>query len=257
MSFRGAGNCATSHDGAAPARQPDPALQRALPQITAAEAEPAVLGDTAGLLAAGPLAEVDVDGVLSGAVGLLEGAVGLGEAGTVGLGESEGLGVGLGDECVGGGVGVGDVLPVPPPVLPPAVPPVLPSADSEGVGSSGVPIFPSGPGSVGLGRLVGSLTPPVPPPDPPDPLDDPPEPPGAPTPDSPPSSPVLAEGPTSREGPSAPLSEVAPSPTTVPSTATSSAPAPAATRFRRAIPRRLRRCCAPTGAAGGTTTRCF
>ncbi|WP_420876702.1 hypothetical protein, partial [Streptomyces niveiscabiei] len=75
-----------------------------------------MLGDTAGPLAAGPLAEVDVDGVPSGAVGVPEGSVGLGEAGALGLGESEGFGVGLGDVCVG--VGEGDVPPVPPPVAP-------------------------------------------------------------------------------------------------------------------------------------------
>ena len=113
------------------------------PQLTAAAAESAALGDTAGLLAAGPLAEVDVDGVLSGGVGLSDGSVGLGDPGSLGLGVSVGFGVGLAEPWVGGGVGVGDVPPVLPPVvpvLPPVVPPVVGSADAEGVGSSDVPI---------------------------------------------------------------------------------------------------------------------
>lgn len=52
--------------------------------------------------------------------------------------------------------------------------------------------------------------------------------------------PTLAEGfgPTWSEGALGSWSEVAPSVTTVPSTATSSAPAPAATRFRLARPLR-------------------
>lgn len=90
--------------------------------------------------------------------------------------------------------------------------------------------MPSGPGSVGLLVAV-PVSPPL-------------SVFGLSAPREPSSTPWLADGftPTLSEGLLASLLEVAPSVTTVPSTATSSAPAPAATRLRRARPLMPARC---------------
>jgi hypothetical protein len=171
---------------------------------------------TGALEEAAPLAEFVEEGLLDGL------------ADSDGVGESDGLAEGDCDgdgecECDGDELGgfvvdlVGDGVcdPLVPLGLSEGVP--LP----VGVGSSDVPIVPSGPGSVG--RLVAvpvSL---------PSPFAG-----SAPRLSSP--VPWLADGltPTLSDGLSALFLDVAPRVTTVPRTAASSTPAPAATRLRRA-----------------------
>lgn len=138
------------------------------------------------------------------------------------VGEGDALGVPEG-ELLGDGFGE---LEGPPPLCG-----LLVSGDGSaapvGVGSSDVPIVPSGPGS--LGPLVT-------PPGSPGPV----SPPGVSPPRSSPPTPGPAVGltPTVSAGAFGSVSEVAPRVTTVPRTATSRAPAPAATRLRLARPRR-------------------
>jgi hypothetical protein len=166
------------------------------------------------------LAEVWVDGVIDGV--------------TEGVGESDGVDDALGEvegECdvVGldeGGLlvadldGDGDFDPPPDPLVPLGLSDGCPL--SVGVGSSDVPYVPSGPGSVGLLVAVPVL------------LLSPFFALSAPRLSS--SVPWLADGltPTLSDGLSALLLDVAPRVTTVPRTAASRAPAPAATRLRRA-----------------------
>lgn len=169
-----------------------------------------------GAVEAGPLAEVELLGVVSVGVGVgVVVGVLVGPDGVVdGVPE---LGVPVGEVGLPDGLdGLGDVGRVELGVLPGFVPLGLSEgvAPPVGVGSSEVPYVPSGPGSVGrdvavpVSPLPSSFF-------------------GTSAPRLPSSMPTLADGltPTWLDGAFGSLSEVAPRVTTVPRTATSSAPA--------------------------------